>query len=120
MAMVCREEMHDGAMKRTTECPALGVAFPYRLTQFQLHKCPSLSLFIVLFILVVTFRVRAEEKQCGANIFNKTKKTYEFLTHSKDEGHIAPINGVRIRYKFFLKLQAIHQRTLSAGYKTYS
>jgi len=49
----------------------------------------------------MTFRVRAEEKQCGANIFNKTKKTYEFLTHSKDEGHIAPINGVRIRYKFF-------------------
>lgn len=101
MAMVCREEMHDGAMKRNTEWPELGVAFPYRLTQFQLHKRPFLSLFIVLFILLVTFRVRAEEKQCGANIFNKTKKTYEFLTHSKDEGHIAPINGVRIRYKFF-------------------
>lgn len=93
--------MHDGAMKRTTECRDLGVAFLYRLTQFQLHKRPVLSLFIVLFILLVTFRVRAEEKQCGANIFNKTKKTYEFLTHSKDEGHIAPINGVRIRCKFF-------------------
>ena len=93
--------MHDGAMKRTTECRDLGVAFLYRLTQFQWHKRPVLSLFIVLFILLVTFRVRAEEKQCGANIFNKTKKTYEFLTHSKDEGHIAPINGVRIRCKFF-------------------
>ena len=91
-------------MKRTTECRDLGVAFLYRLTQFQLHKRPFLSLFIVLFILLVTFRVRAEGKQCGANIFNKTKETYEFLTHSKDEGHIAPINGVRIRCKFFFSI----------------
>lgn len=111
MTVICRE---DGVMKRTTECPKLGVAFPYRLTQFQLHKRPSLSLLIVLFILVLTFRVRAEEKRCRANIFNKTKEMCEFLTHSKDEGHIAPINGVRIRYKFF-KSQATYQRALSAN-----
>lgn len=75
----------------------------------------SLSKFINRpFLLVLTFRVRAEEKRCRANIFNKTKEMCEFLTHSKDEGHIAPINGVRIRYKFF-KSQATYQRALSAN-----
>ncbi|XP_068741933.1 WD repeat-containing protein 87-like [Montipora capricornis] len=43
---------------------------------------------------VIMCRVQAEKKKCGADIFNAPKKTYEFMMHSKDEGHTALINGL--------------------------
>ena len=76
-------------------------------------KAKCLSRSICLFI----FRVREEKKQFGANIFNTAKlKSHEFLTHSKDEGHTAPINGVR---KIWDVIQNYYTKTITTN-STYS
>lgn len=48
------------------------------------------------FLCTLSFvRVQAEQQQRGVDMFDKAKAGHKFLTHSTDEGHTAPINGVK-------------------------